>query len=73
MSRTIASPVTRNRTMSMRILKSWVSINKKPLRELLPQIYDRLLKIRDKEVDDGVRESMRQLIDGETEFPEHEM
>lgn len=72
-SRTIASPVTRNRTMSMRILKSWVTMNKKPLQELLPQIYNRLLEIRAREVNDGVRESVQQLIDGMTEFPEHEM
>lgn len=70
---TIASPVTRNRTMSMRILKSWVHMNKKPLRELLPEIYERLLAIRDNEVNDDVKESMRQLIDGVTEFPEDEM
>ena len=72
-SRTIASPTTRNRTMSMRILKSWVNMNKKPLKELLPDIYDRLLAVRDREVNDGVRASMQQLIDGMTEFDENEM
>ena len=72
-SRTIASPTTRNRTMSMRILKSWVNMIKKPLKELLPDIYERLLALRDREVNDGVRASMQQLIDGMTEFDENEM
>ena len=71
-SRTIASPVTRNRTMSMRILKSWVNIYRIPLKVLLPQIYDRLLEIRSREVNDGVSASMQQLIDGVTDFPEDE-
>ncbi len=70
--RTIASPVTRNRTMSMRILKSWVDIYRIPLKDLLPQIYDCLLESRCREVNDDVRASMQQLIDGVTEFPEDE-
>ena len=72
-SRAIASPIIRNRTMSMRILKSWVHINKKPLRELLPVIYEHLLDVRDNEVNDDIKESMRQLIDGVTEFHEVDM
>lgn len=72
-SRTIASPTTRNRTMSMRVLKSWVNISKKPLKEILPQVYDRLLEVREMEVKEDIKRSIQQLLDGETEFPEDEM
>ncbi len=72
-SRTIASPTTRNRNMSMRILKSWVNISKKPLKEILPQVYDRLREVREMEVKEDIKYSIQQLLDGETDFSEDEL
>lgn len=51
-----------NRNMALRVLKSWVEIEKTPLRELLPETFKLLCGLRENEVNDRARESMEKLL-----------
>ena len=71
--RTMSAVTVRNRSMTLRVLKTWVTVEQKPLQEVSPVLYERLKEAYKTEVREDLRESMKQLLDGKTGFPEEEM
>lgn len=71
--RTLTSPTVRNRTLSHRVLRCWVSDEGRPLSEVSPEAYERLLYAYEKEPREDLREAMKPLIDGETVFSEDKL
>lgn len=51
-----------NRNMALRVLKSWVERKNTPLRELLPDTYDLVCRLRAGEVNKSAAQSMDELI-----------
>ena len=52
----------RTRNQGLLVLQDWVSSKNVPLKQLLPDVYALLGRLREIEVDDGVRERMEQMI-----------
>ena len=66
----LESPVTRNRNRALLVLQYWVSAEKKPLRELLPELYEVVKRLKDKEIYPAVREKAEPLLEGKISFDE---
>ncbi len=70
---TISAVTVRNRSLTLRTLKAWVHQKQMSLRELSSPLYQRLAEAYQKEVRDDLKESIRKLLDGVTEFPPQEL
>ena len=70
---TISAVTVRNRSLTLRTLKAWVHQKQMPLRELSPSLYQRLEQAYQTEVRDDLKESIRKLLDGVTEYPPQEL
>ena len=66
--RTLTSPTVRNRTLSHRALRCWVSDEGRPLAEVSPEAYQRLRYAYDREPREDIRANMLPLLEGATEF-----
>lgn len=66
----LQSAPVRIRFSGLKVLKTWVALKRTPLSELMPDIYDLLLKLRDIEHDDDVKTEMNRLLEGEVLFDE---
>ena len=66
----LESPVSRNRNRALRVLKAWVSAEEKPLEELLPALYEVVERLRDREINPGVRAEAEPLLEGKICFEE---
>ncbi|MBO7677138.1 MAG: hypothetical protein J6S49_06460, partial [Erysipelotrichaceae bacterium] len=64
----LQSVAVMTRNQALNVLESWVTDNKKPLSELLPQIYSLLVKLHEIEPDENTRKRMDCLINGDTVF-----
>lgn len=64
----LTSPTVRNRTMSHRVLRCWVSDEGRPLSELSTEAYEHLRYAYEKEPIEDLREAIRPLLDGKIEF-----
>lgn len=71
--RILTSPTVRNRTLSHRVLRCWVSNEDRPLSQVLPETYERLLYAYGWEPREDLREAMRPFIDRETSFEKDKM
>ena len=68
----LESPVSRNRNRALRVLQAWVSAEKKPLRELLPELFKVVRRLREKEINPGVRAEAEPLLEGKISFEDEE-
>ena len=73
LEKTISAITIRNRSLSMRVLKSWVNTLQKPLIEFAPNLYEKLSLSYTKEIDDDIKQSMSELLSGKTDFSEDEI
>ena len=71
--RTLTSPTVRNRTLSHRVLRCWVSDEGRPLAEVSSEAYQRLRYAYDREPREDIRANMLPLLEGATEFDEDDM
>lgn len=62
------TPVIRNRNGALRVLQRWVEKTGQPLQEAEPKLFETIKINRDKEVDEGVRGRMEELIAGAITF-----
>lgn len=64
----LQSAPVRTRNCGIAVLESWISIEKKPLQELVPDLYELLCKLYAIEVKEDIKKSMEKLIEGEIDF-----
>lgn len=69
----INAPVINNRSMALRVMKSWVAKEQKPLRLISESLWLALEKACEREVRKDLKPSMRALLDGNIEFKEDEL
>lgn len=62
-----SSPV-RTRNFGLKVLEAWVNEKKVPLKELIPEIYSLLCRLRDIEPNDNTKSAMDKLIEGNISF-----
>ena len=58
----LQSPVVRNRNMAVAVLKSWAEKEEKTLDEIVPALYDTLLRAEKIEVREDVKTRMKEVI-----------
>ena len=64
----LQSPAPRNRYRALVVLQAWVQAKKTALSDLLPEIYEVLLLLRDKEVKEDHFKMIDPLLEGRTAF-----
>ena len=66
--RAISAPTVRSRSLTVRILKAWVSEAGRPLQECYPELYARLAEAYPAELRDDLKAGMKRLLEGATDF-----
>jgi hypothetical protein len=61
------SRVVRGRNMACRALLGWIKAKGKPLSEISPELHSEIARIYQIEMKEQTKESMKKLLDGETE------
>ena len=59
----LESPVHRNRYRALMVLKAWVEAKDTALSELLPEIYEEVLRLQKREINEGNSELIVSLLD----------
>ena len=66
--RSISAPTIRSRSLTVRIMKAWVSEAGKPLHDCYPELYTRLVEAYPAEFREDLKADMKRLLDGTTDF-----
>ena len=73
LARTLFAPTNRCRSLTLRVLRSWVAATHTPLAQLSPELWARLKEAEAGEPAKNLRQAMRPLLDGVTDFPESQL